>query len=302
MATEIVTATFREAGYAPTFVLLPWHQAERAALESDRNSDFRGSYPWVRTDFRTEDYYFSRPFLDVDIVLFYNARKSPELAATTAVSSLYALPTLLPGTQRTYHFPPELVDSLRRATRTERSELEAFEQLLDDTDDAAILVPAVEAVGRALVRDAFPTRLQDLAIIPAEDARFPVGLRFMASRRNPHNLRLVSDFDRALETLEKEGRLPRRAAAASTAQAPERIVRLTTPDGKGFVTASRRLDDAQRIRLPRGTAALVVQWSAAFLGREPDGRTAVTQTQVQILNGPLQGRTLFVEDRFVELR
>jgi hypothetical protein len=245
--------------------------------------------------------------MDVELSFFYNVRKTPELARIERVEELGEVPALLAGTPLTYAFPP-VVDRTLAVEGRPGTEHEAF-QRLHDIDDPAALVPAVSRVGRTIVRDA---RLWDIREItpeqlgladePDRDRSLRMSLHLIASRRNPHNQGLIQAFDRALSSFKEEGQLDAVIELAQAAVPTEGVVRLSAPAGEGeFVSARTITGDTRTLRLPRGTTATVLEWSAAYLGTDPEGSSEADLTQVQILNGPMEGRAVLVEDRFIEL-
>lgn len=319
---EIVARVLQRAGYRPTLVFLPWARGELLTRESDDNSGFRGTFPYQRTSARERSYYFSEPLLELEMVLFYDVRKNSEFAEVTSIEALRGKKTLFPGTADTYAFPEIIVETLgcendegemSECEPRPQTEQEAFRRLLDPGDEAA-LVPAVRLVGRTLVRDRFPESLPYLREITAEDlgldqesggdASLRIGMHLMASRRNPNNKELIDRFNEELAKFKQEQQIASLIEGLDTTGTAEEIVRLSAPPGTEIVTALTSLETEITVRLPRGTRAIVLRWSDAYRDTPTEGRASAREhySEVRILNGPMEGRVLFVDDRFIELQ
>jgi polar amino acid transport system substrate-binding protein len=69
MATEIVEAAFKEIGYQPKIVFRPW---KRAYVET-KEGLFAGSFPYIKSEARLKDFYFSDPINTMSIRIFVAA-------------------------------------------------------------------------------------------------------------------------------------------------------------------------------------------------------------------------------------
>lgn len=295
IASEIVSAVLEKMNYAPIYSFMPWEQALAASRESDTNVGLRGTFPWFWTEAREADYYLSDPLLSVDLVLFYNEKKSPDLAGGVQLPELSTRATVL---TETYAYPRELTRVLENVSRA-KTEFRAVERILDPAD-AAEVMPAVREVGRAIAAELFPGRQADLRVV--DNLSWSMDLHFMASRRNPHNKRLMEEFNAALSKVSTEGVPEAALRRARSIEFRRNVVKLSSPGDTQPVLAKEEPAHAEAVRLPRGTRAEVIQWSRRFLQTMPQpGASESSYTRVRILNGPLRGRILYVQDLYIEL-
>jgi polar amino acid transport system substrate-binding protein len=57
MSTEIITRAFREVGYQPEIIFRPW----KRGYEETRKGLFAATFPYIKTEERLQDFYYSDP-------------------------------------------------------------------------------------------------------------------------------------------------------------------------------------------------------------------------------------------------
>lgn len=292
VAAALVTAVFRQMGYQPDFRFLPWERAEIAARESGSDNGVRAAFPYWPDADRARDFYYSDAILTVELSIFYDSATNPAGAGIDSIGDLQDF-RIVPI--RGYRYPPEFrayLDSLTLAG----DNVEAFE-LLVRSQRPLVVLEATE-VGEALLDGRLAAHAGRIRAAP--DA-FPSEIHLIASKRNPNNLPLIRRFDRDLARLRESGRLAQIEAAARDAADQRHTVELRpiTPGGRIDGYASR--DGAEAWALPRGTRAVVLQWSANHLEPRPAEDRAYERVHVRILNGPQSGKDLFVDERTIVL-
>jgi len=80
-------------------------------------------------------------------------------------------------------------------------------------------------------------------------------------------------------------------------------VTLSNIDQFPVVVASENENSVERFIIPRGTKALVIKWSDNFLtaGNFNIFDVMYKKTKVKIINGPLQGRELYIDNMYIEI-
>lgn len=75
IASAIVTAALKNAGYVPEFEFTPWPLAEAIARDSEANGGVRATFPYLLTENRSLLFYYSEPILQVNHSLYYNSNR-----------------------------------------------------------------------------------------------------------------------------------------------------------------------------------------------------------------------------------
>ncbi len=72
IASAIVTAVLKNAGYKPDYEFMPWKLVEEFAQNNETNNGIRGTFPYLSTEQRRELFYYSGPLLSIDHSLYFN--------------------------------------------------------------------------------------------------------------------------------------------------------------------------------------------------------------------------------------
>ena len=293
LASAIVTTALREAGYEPQLQFVPWKLALPTAARAETNADIRVSYPWYYKESRAEEFYYSVPIMQVQMGLFFDRKRNPEVARARSLKEISHLRTILIEGYR-YHADIEAA-FLNRVT--EPDIIAAFDRL--KRDPSVHLIPEAMEVGRYTIRRHFPELVSRVAMNPF--IRCELDLHLIASKRNPHNKRLIDKVDRNLLALEESNAANGILSATQHRINQEQAVRLSPFGDDGVVEARLGIDDDVVI-LPIGTRAVVEEWGDIFLlpSECSDSGGARFRTRVYLIDGPLEGETVYIDGRCIE--
>ena len=288
---RIVSETLQREGFDPTITYSSWP----LALERTERSEVFGTFPFISSAERRQDFLLSDPLIEFEYVLFFNARARP---APPEVRTAADLDGLRIGKAAGYDVWPALEDAVDQFV-TYGSSLEAFRALADGEID---LLPEGLLPGRALIRD--PDLRADAADFEVlEAAGNPLlsateTLHFMMPRTE-EAARLMSRFDESL-AVTKETSLYEDAVAALGTDTEGQTVELAPLDGQGAV---EMIDQAAGSTLlaPRGTKALVLEWPEAYVQGAPSAPSQPLVVRAKVLNGPARGRVVLIDARAVRL-
>lgn len=315
LASEIVTRVLKRMGYRPNYTFLPFDRAYELALESDTNTGVRGTFPFWKWSFidrngnvreRTREMYFSNALTKTKtkLVIFYNFKQETAIKLQRAQKIRDLSEFTLVATEG-YAYPRKIIELLK-SERVE-GEVTAFEKLFDTS--APYIVLAEERVGKQILNERFADKQNEIKTISAKPLQFEKDIHFIASRRNPHNQMFINNFNENLEKLRAQGII--HALEAQYFKYFEgtivrlfegTVVRLNVPETSLIPTGRERLEDDFEYKLPRGTRAVVIEWGTEFLLNNKNLDTMRSKfTRVEIMNGPLKGKRLFIENKFIEL-
>jgi hypothetical protein len=323
IAADILTAALAHAKYTPRFTFNRFGASYNLVRDSTASSAPIAGFPYYKTAARSKDVLFSQPILTVADVIFYNRRKTPELGGIKDLNQLekYKNDSRFVAS---YCYQDELqavldyqcktaeVDTTqaRRQTDVEREfkyEIDAFKALIEDED--VRLLPATKSVGLRILQTSFADRQSDIKIIPAFEWHRNVHVIAPKSEAGEKFIEHLNQGLRAVKNSPSYERLRNRAYPVLLAS---RLVRLNDPGDFPLVVGQEpshgdqppAIDGADVI-IPRGTNALVVKWSGSFLTTETGAVDLPAELQrkslVQIVNGPLVGRRLWVKNMYIEV-
>ncbi len=304
LASEIVTRVLKRMGYRPNHIFVPFDRAYELALKSDTNTGVRGTFPFWKRSFidrngnvrdRAREMYFSNALTTTktNVVIFYNfnQEKAIKLQHADTIPDLSEF-TLV--AVEGYAYPTEIIELLK-SERVE-GEVIAFEKLFDKS--APYIVLAEKRVGKQILNERFADNQMEIGIISAKPLQFEEDIHFIASRRNPHNQIFINNFNENLEKLRAQGIID----ALEAEYFKGTVVRLNVPETSLMLAGRERLDDDFEYKLPRGTRAVVIEWGSEFLLNNKNLDSMMSKfTRVEIMNGPLKGKKLFIENKFIEL-
>jgi polar amino acid transport system substrate-binding protein len=291
ITAAVVTEAFKRMGDAPEFRFMPWERTESATADNESDEGVRAAFPYSFEVARAARFYYSRPIQDVRIALYYSAVNSVEAARIRSVKDLDGF-TVIPI--RGYASPSELQGHMADMTPVEDN-VAAFTLLLKS--ERRLLVAESQRVGDDVLRTNFPLQADRIAITPLG---FNSSLHLIASKRNPDNITLIRDFDRALEAMRLDGTLEQVKTRVSAAVDRRNEVQLQ-PDAQGRIEAYTDPDHRLSILLPLGTRAVVQRWNDNFLEAKPAGSQTPQLVRIRVLDGPQDGHDYYVDERRVVL-
>ena len=302
ITSKIVTEVLKKNGYQAQFQFLPWDRTLSTARLGQTNQQTRATFPWRKTPKRDQQFYLSEPIIEnIAYSAFYNLDKTPELDELQRFQkiSIQQLPYQFLSI-KSYEYPNAI--ATKKMNRQANDNIDAFNQLLNDPK--VNLVIESTQVGQQILREHFP---REQARIQSTPQLYLDDLRLMASRRNPHNLRLIEKFNQALQEMKRDGSLATLQADITNKLDSLNTVKLQpfAPDGylRGYLTS----DGKQYILLPKGTQAVIETWSMPYLMSQDTSvplnseDTENPLVEVRILNGPLSQKILYVDGRSIHL-
>lgn len=184
----------REMGVNFEFRFMPWRRCEIAVEELQA----WGAVPYVPTPERERRHLFSEPLYAKQTKFFYYSPAGPHPAQSYAM--LGELKPYRVGGVRGFYYEQMFIDAGLQAEYV-TSEEQSFKKLRAGRVD---LVPAVEAVGRDMIKALFAP--EDVRHFHTLDRPLHVGFNFlMSSRQYPGTAGLLSRFNEALAKLRRNG-------------------------------------------------------------------------------------------------
>jgi hypothetical protein len=300
LASEIVNSVLNRMGYMPNYIFVSFDQAYELAFQSETNDGVRGTFPFWKLSFidgngnardRDQEMYFSKPLTTkkTNNIIFFNPKqkKTSKLQQAKTISDLSGCKLIV---VKGYAYPTEIMKLLE--VEQVDSETEAFKKLFGESEPYIVL--AEEKVGKQLIKEQFSDRPKIIKTILAEKLQFKEDIYFIASRRNPHNQKFIKEFDDNLEKIRLQGVI--KALEAEYSKGP--VVRLKASKTALVPVGREKMDDNLEYKLPRGTRAAVIEWGGEF---DPNNKEFDKFTLVEIMNGPLKGKKLYIKNEFIEL-
>ncbi|GAC14204.1 hypothetical protein GLIP_1570 [Aliiglaciecola lipolytica E3] len=135
IASVIVRSVIEQMGYQLEIQFMPWSIAQSKAESSQQDSQISGTFPYIRTEQRENQFYFSDPIIDVPNGIFYHRQYSPLAATISKPSDLqnYAVITLAG-----YEYTEKLRQYIPQKSCNFKDTLQGFEIL--DSDQQWVLI------------------------------------------------------------------------------------------------------------------------------------------------------------------
>lgn len=296
--TEIVTAVFNEMGYKPNFFFYSWTVAPSRMLEGD----FLATFPFIKSPAREEKFLFSDPLLSVEIVLFY---KETSLKAKEEIKRVEDLSRFRIGRVDGYEFWEALAKQAQN-TIVFDDVYAAFEALHEGKVD---FVPESKIVGQQILRGAtFTHDASNFTFLPfthTPGIASREGLHLMMTR-NSRNRNFLKRFNSALAKIKETAFYERRRIhAAELEQNPSIKTRVKLKPTLSFpLPFGRRTPESEMVvHLPPNCRGIVLDWEPSFLGpMEPISvLDRAGSSKIKILDGPLAGKILYINNAFIHL-
>ncbi len=289
LATKIVRAVLNDMGYEPQLSFLPFY----LGYDLVKKGKIKATYPYFRNDVRLKAMYYSEPLIEVENVVFYIKEKLPnaELINNPRQLDKYKI-----GFVKGYSYFEEARTGWKNTVEF-KTELTAFKMLLNGKID---FLPATKEVGQAILRMHFNDVQHKFGYLPGITSKQHVYL--IVSKQNPGNKAFINQFNASLKRIKTEGIYDQILDTHDLENGGTRLVRLNGLDSFPMIRARENRDDDDAYILPRGTRAIVLQWSERFLkkGKFKMYDEMFNLTRVRIIEGPLKGKVLFVENMYIE--
>ncbi|MFQ3249369.1 MAG: polar amino acid transport system substrate-binding protein [Glaciecola sp.] len=245
------------------------------------------SFPYFITEARKEQFYFSKPIVNISIRLFFNRQY-------TELSQIKELNKLRVGTVVGYSYG-ENIDSLLGEAKEFESDMAALLALMKGEID---VLPMASGVMESLLNTYFLDQRQ--LIRPIQSIQDTEQFHVIAPK-TAFGKKVIDKLNKAIE-LKYGNATPQ---DNRTVKAPDADVAELIP-AEGFpAIIGQDLEDSDRnYTLPIGTKVVVLDWSEAI--RNPNtnsniNRNMMLTSKVVILNGPHVGKELMVRNMHIKL-
>lgn len=293
--TRLVSAVLLGMGTKPSFTFHPFY----LGFDLTQSGVAAGTFPYYRTPEREKTMLFSMPLREVEHAVFFNPRREP---AVGRIRSLAELSKFTGAGVKGYAYVAEVEEALKASGVPKlNSEVQAFERLASDSGGVDFVVAARE-VGEAIVETYFFDQQDRFAVVDGLTWTRPV--HFLVPKSRDGGAAFLARFNESLIRIREEGiESALKRQERSSEMEDKRIVRLTDPGGFPLIMARATQDSKETVTLPRGSRAVVLEWSENF--RTPMQTKIYDQmfalSKVKLLDGPLKGRIVWVQSLHIEL-
>lgn len=329
-SAQIVRETIQRMGYTPNLIFSSWNTVQ----EKTRKSEVIGSFPWIKTPARQDEFIYSDTLLTFEYVLFYNKEENP--------NPLYLTPEKLQskkyGLIRGYEPWSSLSDFVSSFDTFDTS-TRAFRALLQREIDFLPegLLPGLDI----LQSSAIASDISSIGYLNIDDDTLfgaTESLHFIAPRTSA-SMDFILDFNAALNDIQQSIVYRQIQAGLCLSEARGELsqsdfVELRPPSGELGTRVFREANaSTPSFVVPAGTQAAVLAWPSPFkasdsflgssnsnmntpircsvelptgLGTSSEESTLPTDNdaircKVKLLNGPERGRVVFVDPSAITL-
>lgn len=290
LATRIVEDILLGADYQPTFRFMPFS----TGLRLTREGFFQATFPYFRTADREENFLYSDPLFSISHAIFVRSDNEDILQ----LEDLAELSAFRAATVQGYAYGR--LDAHLTNPSIYASEVAAFRALLDGEVD---FLPASAFVGAQLLDTYFISEQHLITSHAKPGMQWDINVHLIAPRNWSGAERLMDRFNASLRQYTEAGGLISLQQLEREQEITRRLVRLTDPGSFSLVVARTDPDSPDSLILPRGTQALVIEWSPNFTQTE---RTTIHEqlqrySQVRLLNGPMKDAIVWVQNMYIEI-
>lgn len=254
---------------------------------------YDSTYPYFYTKDRAKDVLYSKSLFEVENVLFYNKKRF-----SNDLKNIYNHKI---GFVKGYEYKNINMTKFKNIIYLE-NELIGFDMLNKGELD---LLPSNKLVGIHFIKKYFNDFYTNIDYIRNKKFITTDSLYFLLAKNNK-NQKLLKRFNSSLEELKIQGKYKEiilKNNQLINAHLSNEIKLVNNTDSFPVVVATDTLDSKEHYMLPRGTKAIVLEWSKHF---KEKGNLKIydemfKKTKVRVINGPLKGKVLFVENMYIEI-
>ncbi len=255
-----------------------------------KEEKYDATFPYFKTLEREKEMNYSKSLLETENVLFYNVNNYNK-------NSLYNSKI---GLINGYAYKNIDVNKFKNKIFF-NNELRAFNSLNRGEID---LLPSNKLVGITIIKKYFNDFYTNIEYI--KDKEFiSLDTLHLISSVNSKNRVFMEKFNNALDSLKKSGKYDEILFKNQELLNPtiSDYVRLVSNSSFPIVVASETLNSQEKYMLPTGTKAIVLEWSEYF--KKPGiikfYDEMLKKTKVRIINGPLKGKILYIENMYIQI-
>lgn len=285
--TEIIDSTFSHMEMKTNLSFESFDIAYKKTLEGQ----YIGSFPFFKTDQRNKEVLYSDPLFEVENVLFYNKNTMIEKSLKTQTI----------GYVKGYAYKNIKQEEFENYKMFE-NELDAFDML---NKGQISLLPSNKLVGIHIVKKYFNDFYSNIDILENNEYKSSNTLHLVL-KKSEKNIKLLKKFNTSLNELKNIGKykeiiLKNRQLIEANLSNVIKLVNNT--ESFPMVIATETPDSKEKYIIPRGTKAIVLNWSKHF---KKKGNLKIydemfKKTRVKIVNGPLKGKILYIENMYIEI-
>ncbi|WP_415906688.1 substrate-binding periplasmic protein [Neptuniibacter sp. QD72_48] len=273
-------------------------EAERTSLDYYfsyklvKNQQVLLSYPYFRTDQRSQEVLFSDPLMSVENGLFYNSKWQQYSGKSIDFSQQKV------GKVAGYSYGAE-IEPLLKSAKVFNTDLQALTALSKGEID---LLPASIEVAQVMLHKHFPHLLHEFKLL--ENHRGTDSVHLVASA-NDEGREFIQRFNAALARLKSKGMIEQLLTSNVDVQGSG-YVRLVPAEGFPLITGYEvnAQGDKQFFVIPQGSRATVLAWHDVVLKPHATEKVfdgMMKYSQVKVVDGPHAGRSLFVRNMHLEV-
>lgn len=259
-----------------------------------KNNKYIATFPYFKTKQREKEMLYSDELLKVKNVIFYNKNKFNE----NNINNIYGYTI---GIVKGYEYKNIDINKFKNIKSFE-SELIAFEMLNKGLIE---LLPSNKLTGIHIIKKYYNDFYSRMDIIKNKKY-ISVDTMHLIVKKNIQNQKFIKKFNNSLKEIKRNGKYHKVLLQNRKYLEPNisNFVKLVNnTEAFPMVTATLKRDSVKKFMIPRGTKAIVLQWSKHFI---KEGNIKIfdemfKKTKVKIINGPLKGKILFVDNMFIEI-
>lgn len=294
--TEIVTLAFRNSGYEPNYDFKSWLLGEKIAADNKTSLGAQATYPYIKSDDRSKVFYYSAPVADIEWSFFCNRDLcEPEIESIEELISKGYRVLRIAGYEYPEIYPNMLWPVDEPAAMDSVEALQKLTQL-----GGKFLVFEATKVGNEILADSLVRYRKQITVIELKISR---RMYLIASKSNPHNKKLINDFNEGLARIPN----PKQVVNSATERAlkfmrAKRAVTLSPSNRETLIAARLKRNSLTKIAIPAGSQAVIIEWPEAFINPQdilPGPENLIFE--VELLNGPFKGESVFIDRTSIRL-
>ena len=287
--TEIVNEVFKVNGKR---VQIEYQSFEKGYLNT-LNYQYDATFPYFMTKKRQKEMIYSNPLYKVDNVLFFNKNnfnydKNKIYESTLGLVKGYAYKNIDEN-----KFVKKIFFD---------NEIDAFDMLNKGTID---LLPSNKLVGIHIIKKYFNDFYSNVDFI--KDEKFITSdFLYILFNKNDKNKKAIQEFNNGLKTIKLNGKYKEiilKNSDVINTDLSNFVNLINNTESFPMVVATEKRNSKEKYIIPRGTKAIVLEWSTHF---KQKGNLKIydemfKKTKVKIVNGPLRGKILYIENMYIEI-
>ena len=257
------------------------------------NYQYDATFPYFMTKKRAKEMIYSEPLYEVENILFFNKNRF-----NNKKKSIYKCTI---GLVKGYAY--KNIDESKFSKKVFfDNEIDAFDMLNKGEID---LLPSNKLVGIHIVKKYFNDFYSNIDFI--KDKQFiSSDFLYILFTKTDENREVVKQFNSGLKEIKLNGKYKEIILKNSNlinTNLSNYVNLVNNTESFPMVVATEKKDSKEKYMIPRGTKAVVLEWSKHF---KEKGNLKIydemfKKTKVKIVNGPLKGKILYVENMYIEI-